>query len=95
MATVVDLDGSITFGGGPNPGGLLGQTLIAVDTSGGPYHGNIYLLCSVDRNSTPDPADVMFVRSTDGGVNWSSPIKINDDLSNSEVLKFSFNLIYK
>lgn len=83
MATVVDLDGSITFGGGPNPGGLLGQTLISVDTSGGLYHGNIYLLCSVDRNSTPDPADVMFVRSTDGGVNWSSPIKINDDLSNS------------
>ncbi len=79
MATVVDLDGSITFGGGPNPGGLLGQTLIAVDTSGGPYHSNIYLLCSVDRNSNPDPADVMFVRSTDGGVNWSSPIKINDD----------------
>ena len=79
MATVVDLDGSITFGGGPNPGGLLGQTLIAVDSSGGLYHGNIYLLCSVDRNSTPDPADVMFVRSTDGGVSWSSPIKINDD----------------
>ena len=79
MATVVDLDGSITFGGGPNPGGLLGQTLIAVDSSGGLYHGNIYLLCSVDRNSTPDPADVMFVSSTDGGVSWSSPIKINDD----------------
>ena len=79
MATVVNLDGSIAFGGGPNPGGLLGQTWIAVDKSGGPNHGNVYLLCSVDRNSTPDPADVMFVRSTDGGVNWSVPIKINDD----------------
>ena len=79
MATVVDLDGSISFGGGPNPGGLLGQTLISVDASGGPYHGNVYLLCSVERNSNPDPADVMFVRSTDGGVSWSSPIKINDD----------------
>ncbi len=81
MSTVVNLDGSISFGEGPNPGGLLGQTLIAVDTSNGPYHGNVYLLCSVDRNSTPDPLDVMFVRSTDGGVNWSSPIKINDDPS--------------
>lgn len=79
MNTIVDLDGSITFGGGPNPGGLLGQTWIAVDTSGGPYHGNVYLLCSVDRNSSGDPADVMFARSTNGGVNWSSPIKINDD----------------
>jgi hypothetical protein len=79
MATVVDLDGSISYGSGPNPGGLDGQTLIAIDTSGGPYHGNVYLLCSVERYSNSDPLDVMFVRSTDGGVTWSSPIKVNDD----------------
>jgi hypothetical protein len=79
MATVVSLDGSLSFGGGPNPGGLLGQTLIAVDTSGGPYHGNVYLLGSVQRYSNSDPLDVMFARSTNGGVSWSSPIKINDD----------------
>ncbi|MDH3268347.1 MAG: T9SS type A sorting domain-containing protein [Ignavibacteria bacterium] len=79
MNTVVDLDGSITIGIGPNPGGLGGQTSIAVDTSGGPYHGNVYLLCSVDRDSNSDPSDVMFARSTNGGANWSSPIKINDD----------------
>ncbi|MCJ7554477.1 MAG: T9SS type A sorting domain-containing protein, partial [Ignavibacteriaceae bacterium] len=77
MTTVVDLDGSISNGHGPNPGGLLGQTLIATDTSNGPYHGNVYLLCSVDRKH--DPLDVMFVRSTDGGVNWSSPNRVNDD----------------
>ena len=79
MTTNVDLDGSIVSGVGPNPGGLLGQTIIAVDTSGGPYNGNVYLLCSVERNSNPDPLDVMFARSTDGGVNWSSPVKINVD----------------
>lgn len=79
MTTSVSLDGTISYGGGPNPGGLLGQTIIAVDTSGGPYHGNVYLLASVERNSNPDPLDVMFTRSTNGGVNWSSPIKINDD----------------
>jgi hypothetical protein len=79
MTTVVDLDGSVSFGGGPNPGGLLGQTLIAVDTSNGLYHGNVYLLCSVNRHSNSDPLDVMFARSTDGGVTWSSPIKVNDD----------------
>ncbi len=55
MTTVVNLDGSISNGYGPNPGGLLGQTLIAVDTSGGPYNGNVYLLCSVERNSNSDP----------------------------------------
>ena len=79
MATVVSLDGSLSFGEGPNPGGLLGQTLIAVDTSGGPYHGNVYLLGSVQRYSNSDPLDVMFARSTNGGVSWSSPIRINDD----------------
>ena len=79
LSTVVSLDGNVVFSEGPNPGGLLGQTIIAIDTSGGPYHDNIYLLCSVQRNSNPDPLDVMFARSTDGGVTFSSPIKINDD----------------
>jgi len=79
MTKVVSLDGSIANGYGPNPGGLLGQTSIAVDNSDGPYHGNVYLLCSVNRTSNPDPLDVMFVRSTDGGVNWSSPVRVNDD----------------
>jgi len=84
MATTVSLDGSITYGIGPNPDGLGGQTSIAVDTSGGPYHGNVYLLCSVDRNSpNPDPLDVMFARSTNGGVSWSSPMRINDDAGTS------------
>ena len=71
----------MAYGGGPNPGGLLGQTLIAVDTSGESTNGNIYLLCSVERNSNADLADVMFARSTDGGITFSSPIKINDDVS--------------
>ena len=79
FTTIVNLDGSISNGYGPNPGGLLGQTLIATDTSNGSYRGNVYLLCSVERNSNTDPLDVMFARSTDGGASWSSPIKINDD----------------
>jgi hypothetical protein len=79
MATPVNLDGYITYGIGPNPGGLGGQTSIAIDTSGGPYNGNVYLLCTVERISNPDPADVMFARSTDGGVTWSSPVRVNDD----------------
>ena len=81
LATTVSLDGYIAYGGGPNPGGLLGQTLIAVDTSGGENNGNIYLLCSVERMSGPDMADVMFARSTNGGNTFSSPVKINDDIS--------------
>jgi hypothetical protein len=83
MTTVVSLDGSITYGIGPNPGGLGGQTSIAVDTSGGPYDGNVYLLCTVDRNSNSDPADVMFARSTNGGASFSSPVRVNDDAGTS------------
>jgi hypothetical protein len=79
MATNVSLDGYLSYGGGPNPDGLLGQTLIAVDTSDGPYHGNVYLLASVERISNPDPLDVMFARSTNGGANWSVPVRVNDD----------------
>ncbi len=56
MATYVNLDGYITYGIGPNPDGLGGQTSIAIDTSGGAYQGNIYLLCSVERISNSDPS---------------------------------------
>ena len=51
---------------------------LAVDRSGGPTNNNIYMLASVKppgRNTT----DVMFVRSTDGGLTFSAPHKINDD----------------
>ncbi len=76
MNTVVDLDGSITYGIGPNPGGLGGQTSIAVDTSGGPYHGNVYLLCSVDRDSNSDPSDVMFTGAQMEVLTGVHPLKL-------------------
>ena len=79
FSTSVDLGGYISYGGGPNPGGLLGQAWVAVDRSTGPTRGNVYLLCSVVPNSSSDPLDVMFARSTDGGVTWSSPVRVNDD----------------
>jgi Neuraminidase (sialidase) len=33
----------------------------------------------VVRLSNSDSADVMFSRSNDGGLNWSSPKRVNDD----------------
>lgn len=86
FATNVDLDGEIVGFGGyscPNPTGLLGQTIITVDSSGGPTHGNVYILCSVERYSTSDPLDVMFARSINGGLSWSSPVRVNDDPGNN------------
>ncbi len=75
---VIDMGGALRGGSGPNPVGLLGQVWIASDHSGGPHHGNLYVLCSVDPPGA-DPMDVHFVRSTDGGTTWSTPVRINDD----------------
>jgi hypothetical protein len=51
---------------------------LAIDRSGTATNNNIYMLASVvppGRSTT----DVMFVRSTDGGLTFSAPHKINDD----------------
>ena len=79
-STNVDLDGfPVAFADSPNPSGLLGQVWVATDHSGGESHGNVYMLCSVGRSSVNDPLDVMFSRSTNNGLDWSEPIRINDD----------------
>jgi hypothetical protein len=82
----VSLGGDIIGFGGyecPNPSGLLGQTIIAMDSTGGPGDGNIYLLCSVVSYTNSDPCDVRFSRSTDGGLTWSPSVRVNDDLGNN------------
>lgn len=71
-----NLGGAIEVGG-PNPDGLVGQLWLAVDRSGGPRNGWVYVLASV---KTPnDPMDVNFIRSSDGGQTWSPPVRVNDD----------------
>jgi len=77
-STSVSLGGSMVMSTGPNPGGLLGQAWVETDHSGGPTHGNVYLLCSVDPSGA-DPLDVRFSRSTNGGSTWSGSVRVNDD----------------
>lgn len=77
FVTDVDLDGTLVAGGPINPQGLTGQAWIDVDLS----NDNVYVLASVMRSSTSDPADVMFAKSTDGGLSFAPPIKINTDTS--------------
>lgn len=81
FTSFASLDGYITGWTPINPEGLMGQANIGVDVSDGPGSGNVYVLASVARISNSDPADVMFARSTDGGMTWDEPIRINDDLS--------------
>ena len=47
-----------------------------LDRSGGDYDGNLYAAWSEQRDGDPD---IYFTRSTDGGVTWSTPIRVNDD----------------
>lgn len=75
---VVFMDGIIQSGG-INPVGLIGQGNIDVDRSNGVGQDNIYLLATMMRTSNFDPGDVMFAKSSDGALTWSSPVKLNDD----------------
>src|SRR6266536_465688 len=73
----INMGGNLS-GGGISPAGLDGMLFLAIDRSGGPTNNNIYMLASVvppGRSTT----DVMFVRSTDGGLTFSTPRRINDD----------------
>jgi len=79
LTALVDLGGPLIPGlPNINPGGLLGQTWIAVDQSSGPTRGYVYVLCTV-TNDPGNLANVMFSRSTDRGQTWSVPLRINDD----------------
>jgi hypothetical protein len=57
---------------------------MAVDRSGGPYNGYIYVTWP-QRGVSPagsDP-DIVYVKSTNGGTTWSSPVRVNDDPLNN------------
>jgi hypothetical protein len=58
--------------------------VMAVDISGGPNHGTIYIVWAnigvPGENIGPD-IDIYMIKSTDGGSNWSTPVKVNQDPS--------------
>ena len=61
-------------------GDWLGQGALAFeDHSQSATHGNVYVLGSVNPPG-PDPLDVMFIRSTDGGQTWELA-RLNHPLS--------------
>ncbi|MBC8488444.1 MAG: T9SS type A sorting domain-containing protein [Bacteroidetes bacterium] len=55
-----------------------GMPITSCDISGGPHHGTIYINWSDQRNGTTN-TDVWLVKSTNGGQNWSTPKRVNDD----------------
>src|SRR5438874_5422481 len=75
--TLVNLGGFL-IQGGINGIGLCGQTFIVIDHSGTATNNNINRLASVVPNGQ-NTTEVMLARSTDGGLTFSAPIRINDD----------------
>jgi hypothetical protein len=79
--------GGVTSFGGVNPDGLLGQVQVATDHSQADGSGNVYILASVNPAGS-DPLNVNFIRSTDGGVTWSNPIRVNNDAPGSNAFQW-------
>lgn len=59
-----------------------GMPISCCDISNGPYRGYIYVNW-VDEVSGTDH-DVKFSRSTNGGLNWSAPLRVNNDAAGKE-----------
>ena len=78
-STTVNLGGDIVFAEPINPEGLVGQVFLAVDRSGTSTNDNVYMLASVQPHGFTNGSDVMFVRSTNGGITFNAPRRINDD----------------
>src|SRR6476660_8464383 len=78
-STAVNLGGDIVFSEPINPEGLVGQVFLAVDRSGTSTNNNVYMLASVQPPGFTNGSDVMFARSTNGGITFSAPRRINDD----------------
>jgi hypothetical protein len=55
-----------------------GFPIINCDLSPGAHNGYIYI-CWTDQRSGFNDTDVWLVKSVDGGLNWSAPIRVNDD----------------
>lgn len=76
-------DGGRTFSepvlvGGTDQANFQDKELIAVDNSGGRFDGNVYMAWT---EFTPSGPRILFVRSTDGGKTFSSPLVLSDDIS--------------
>lgn len=57
---------------------------MAVDISGGPNNGNIYIVwanCGIPGVNTGDDIDVYMARSADEGNTWDTPVRVNQDAS--------------
>ena len=60
-----------------------GLPVTTCDTSGGDYHGTVYINWTDQRNGINN-TDVWLAKSTDKGATWSAPVRVNDDATNRQ-----------
>ncbi len=59
-----------------------GLPITCCDVSNGPYRGNIYINWTDEAGAADH--DVKIAKSTNGGLNWSAPIRVNNDPAGKE-----------
>ncbi|MBM4157434.1 MAG: T9SS type A sorting domain-containing protein [Ignavibacteria bacterium] len=57
---------------------------MAADNSYGTYRGNVYVVYAANPNAGADKADIFMVKSTNYGQTWSTPLRVNDDLTTTD-----------
>ncbi|MCH7760744.1 exo-alpha-sialidase, partial [candidate division TA06 bacterium] len=81
LAVFKTTDGGLTWGSPSyavvsGPESFEDKELIACDRTDNPTRGNLYI--SWTRFDSGFNTDILFIRSTDGGVSWSSPVQVSD-----------------
>jgi hypothetical protein len=73
---------NVTDGFGQQSARAKGAPVLATS----PTNANqLYLVYAADPDGPlPDEADIFFIRSTNGGVNWSSPVQLNTDTTTND-----------
>ena len=56
------------------------QVALQYDSSGGIYNGDLYMLYTQAANASTADTDIVFRRSTDNGVTFSSELRLNTDV---------------
>jgi hypothetical protein len=73
------------------PGGIdiYNSVCMDVDITNGPYRGNIYFTVPDGVQDGPYyHSDILFMKSTNGGASWTTPLRVNDDPLGKPVYQF-------